>query len=98
MKPKTIAALTVGFVVAHFGAGLFFFFADISSANAVMAHYHQEVHGYPKDPLCIISDVLWFPLGPFSSVVWALPFAGALSFGAWLVERRKRKAQNETVV
>jgi hypothetical protein len=94
MKSKTIGLLVAGFVLLHFCATLFCFWAEASSANYAMAHYYQQVHRYPRAWMCIGHQLLWFPAGPFSSLIWAVPFYGILRSATWAIGRNQRAAEN----
>jgi len=93
MKPNFIRRVVLVFIFVYFLASLFVWYLDRSSANYVMAHYYQEHYGTPRDWMCIAVDVTWFPLGPFSGVLWAVPMYCFLKYAEGVLDRQRQRGK-----
>lgn len=95
MSRLQIRVLVITFVVVHFCLGCFCFYNDVFAANALMTHVYEDYHGQPKNSFRVVWEVLWFPLGPFSSLLWAVPFYGLLKGIGLLIRWRRQKGNGE---
>jgi hypothetical protein len=88
MKPRTITLWVIGFVVLHFCVGFLCFYVDVFGTGT-MVRVYEDYYGYPKNLFRVGHEVLWFPAGPFSSLVWAVPFYSIMSLVGWAINRRR---------
>ena len=88
VKTRTIILSVIGLVVLHFCVGFVCFYVDVFQTGT-MVRVYEDYYGHPKNPFRVGHEVLWFPAGPFSCLVWAVPYYGIMRFVGWTLDRRR---------
>jgi hypothetical protein len=73
MKPRTSILCVIGFVMVHFCVGSVCYYIDVF-ATGTMVRVYEDYYGSPKNLFRVGHEVLCFPAGQLSCLIWAVPF------------------------